>query len=364
MSALIGPLAIDRRTEQERAQRRDRRLRTSTDTMDAVNRHPSRADFIVCSSAKQRGCWLGHLAALARVNPFTYAEYESLTSLVAAAPFGLPDAPLRRTGPGVKGVIPGIGSEDQVVLWAGGDYIWFDLLTLIRSVDRVRSDVPEIRLVILGMRNPNPGVPSMEMAEQANALSDSLGLTCRRARFNEQRVDFADLLNFQLDADAGVSCHYDRVETEFSFRTRILDLRSGLPFVCTDGDAFGDLVSEGELGIAVPPWDAYALAAALRRMPTDDVSASSCAERSAAVAQEFTWAAALRPLVEYWRSPKRAADQVERVGEANLVGHASYRAPRRTDLRADWELARTDLREGGLREAARGARGRLRPGGV
>ena len=153
--------------------------------------------------------------------------------------------------------------------------------------------------------------------------------------------------------------------SEFSFRTPILDhLWAGLPAVCRDGDAFGDLVSERELGIAVPPEDADALAAAPRRVLTDEVFASSCAERSAAVARQFTWAAALRPLVVYCRSPKRAADPVERVGEATLGRQASYRAPRRTDLRAGWALARTNLREVGLSEVARGARGRLRRGGI
>ena len=41
--------------------------------------------------------------------------------------------------------------------------------------------------------------------------------------FNEDWVAYDDRQNYLLEADVGVSTHLDHVETEFSFRTRILD---------------------------------------------------------------------------------------------------------------------------------------------
>jgi GT2 family glycosyltransferase/glycosyltransferase involved in cell wall biosynthesis len=347
--------------EQERARDEERRLWSSKQTVEAVNKQLSRADFMLCASAKQRDLWLGHLASLGRVNPLTYDDDESLGSLVAVAPFGLSDTAPRRSGPGIKGVLPGVGPDDKVVLWGGGVYNWFDPLTLIRAIDQVRVRVPEVRLVFLGMRHPNPGVPTMEMADRARALSDSLGLTGRFVFFNESWVDYADRPNFLLDADLGVSCHYDHVETEFSFRTRILDyLWAALPIVCTGGDSFGDLVRDRGLGVTVPPEDVDALSAAIAQVLTDPEFAARCAARSAEVAREFTWANSLRPLVEFCRSPRRAADLVERVGEADLAKPVTFRSPRRADLRADWELARQYWRDGGVSEVVRRASGRLR----
>ena len=47
-----------------------------------------------------------------------------------------------RRGTALKGVVPGIGADDKVILWGGGIYNWFDPLTLIRAVDRLRQRRP------------------------------------------------------------------------------------------------------------------------------------------------------------------------------------------------------------------------------
>ena len=58
------------------------------------------------------------------------------------SPFGVAgDAPVRARSV-LKGVVPGIGPDDKVILWGGGVYNWFDPLTLIRAVHRLRADVP------------------------------------------------------------------------------------------------------------------------------------------------------------------------------------------------------------------------------
>jgi hypothetical protein len=101
-----------------------------------------RGDFFLCASEKQRDFWMGALAALGRVNTASYDADETLRSLLSVAPFGLDPTPPRRSGPGVKGVVDGIGPDDELILWAGGIYNWFDPLTLIRAVDQLRRDRP------------------------------------------------------------------------------------------------------------------------------------------------------------------------------------------------------------------------------
>jgi len=347
--------------EQERARPEAQRMQISRDTVDALNRQLTRADFLLCASTKQRDFWLGQMAAVGRINPLTYDDDESLRALLAVSPFGLPDASPIRTRPALKGVLDGIGPDDKVVLWGGGVYNWFDPLTLIKAIDRVREDVPEVRLVFLGMKHPNPGVPEMEMADRARALSESLGLTGKYVFFNEMWVAYEDRHNYLLDADLGVSCHFDHIETEFSFRTRILDyLWSGLPIVCTEGDAFGELVRTERLGAAVPPEDVEALAQALTELLSDPEAAAAAGKRSAAVARQFTWTKALRPLVEFVRSPRRAADLASQRGEARLRRPEPLTVKRGTDLRDDWTLAKRYLAEGGPVELAHRAGGRIK----
>ena len=117
--------------------------------------------------------------------------------------------PARRS----KGVVPGIGPNDKVLLWGGGIYNWFDPLTLLRAVDKLRARVPDVRLYFLGLKHPNPHVPEMRMAVDTRALADELGLTGTHVFFNEGWVEYADRQNYLLEADIGVSTHFDHVET-------------------------------------------------------------------------------------------------------------------------------------------------------
>ncbi|MGH3996942.1 MAG: glycosyltransferase, partial [Pseudonocardiaceae bacterium] len=247
-----------------------------------------RGDFFLCASDRQRHFWLGHLAAIGRLSPTVYDADPTTRSLLAVAPFGLPGKPPQRTEPGLRDALA-LGSWEKVVLWAGGVYSWFDPLTLLHAVHALRTEHDDLRLVFLGMRHPNPDVPEMGMAGQTRRLAETLKLTGNQVFFNESWVPYADRQNWLLDADAGVTTHFEHVETTFAFRTRVLDyLWAGLPIVTTDGDAFAELVAAEELGVVVPAKDPAALAAALQRVLYDEAFAAGCRNRMAAVAQRYT----------------------------------------------------------------------------
>ncbi|MGH3930531.1 MAG: glycosyltransferase family 4 protein, partial [Pseudonocardiaceae bacterium] len=314
-----------------------------------------RGDFFVCASQRQRHFWLGHLAAIGRLSPTVYDADPTTRSLLAVAPFGLPAKPPQRTGPGLRDTL-GFGSREKVVLWAGGIYSWFDPLTLLHAVDALRSEHDDLRLVFLGMRHPNPDVLEMGMAGQTRRLADVLELTGTHVFFNETWVPYADRQNWLLDADLGVTTHLEHIETTFAFRTRVLDyLWAGLPIVTTDGDSFAELVRDEELGLVVPAQDPAALAAALARVLYDDEFAAGCRERIAAVAQRYTWEAALTPLTEFCRNPRPAADRLHNTPLTRPAPRGMAAA-----LRRDAALLRSYLTAGGPTEVARRAAGRLR----
>ncbi len=315
-----------------------------------------RGDFFLCASERQRHFWLGHLAAIGRLSPTVYDADPTTRSLLAVAPFGLSGKPPQRTGPGLRDTLE-LGPRDKVVLWAGGIYSWFDPLTLLHAVHALRAEHPDLRLVFLGMRHPNPDVPEMGMAEQTRQLSKALGLTGEQVFFNETWVPYADRQNWLLDADAGVTTHFEHVETTFAFRTRVLDyLWAGLPIVTTTGDAFAELVAAEELGVVIPAGDPAALATALQRVLYDDAFAASCRDRIAVVAQRYTWEAVLAPLVEFCRHPRPAPDRLH--GAPHTA--PDCRAGVAGALRRDATLARSYLAAGGPSEVARRAAGRLR----
>jgi glycosyltransferase involved in cell wall biosynthesis len=230
----------------------------------------------------------------------------------------------------MKGVVDGIGPDDKVVLWGGGIYNWFDPVTLIRAVHLVRRTVPEIRLYFLGLAHPNPEVPAMSRVSETIALASRLDLVGSHVFFNDGWVPYTERGNYLLEADVGVSTHFDHVETAFSFRTRVLDyLWAGLPIVTTAGDYFGDLVATERLGAAVPAGDVESLAGALAGLLTDGRLAKEARSRSLEVGRRFIWGEAMRPLLEFCRNPARAPDLVD-TEQAQLlgVGFTPRRPPR------------------------------------
>lgn len=291
------------------------------------------ADFMLCASEKQRDFWLGQLAAVSRINPLNYDADPSLRNLLDIAPFGISDAPAVQTRHAIKGEVPGISEDDQVILWGGGVYNWFDPLTLIRAVAKLVERRPQLRLYFLGVKHPNPDVPAMKMAAETMRLSEELGLTGRHVFFNTDWVDYEDRVNYLLDADLGVSTHFEHVETAFSFRTRILDyLWAGLPIVSTEGDTFAGLIREHRLGAVVPPEDVDALAAALDAVLYGDDRAETAA-RVREIGRTFVWSRALRPLIEFCTSPRHAADRARR---RSPVGKEARRSVGRLRHTAFW----------------------------
>jgi GT2 family glycosyltransferase/glycosyltransferase involved in cell wall biosynthesis len=328
------------------------------ETTRVLNEQLRRADFVLCASEKQRDFWLGQLAGQGRINPAVYDEDESLDSLIAVVPFGLADEPPTQKHHAIKGAVPGIGTDDKVIIWGGGVYNWFDPLTLVRAVDRLRARHPDVRLYFMGLKHPNPGVPDMRVAWELRQLSDELGLTGSHVFFNDGWVPYAERADYLLDADLGVSTHFHHVETAFSFRTRILDyLWTSLPIVATDGDTFGALIDRYGLGATVPPEDVEALERALETYLYDDVAAGKARANVQEFADQYAWSTVLRPLVEFCRMPRRAADLQNVLEEPSQVARPF---DRRRGFRADLALARGYLGAGGVSEVVTRASGRMR----
>ncbi len=265
-------------------------------------------------------------------------------------PFGIEDQPPEHVAPALRGVVPGIEAGDDVILWGGGVYNWFDPLSLLHAVDRLRARRPRVRLFFAGVSHPNPGVPDMEMNARARALADDLGLTGTHVFFHEW-VDYDLRQNFLLESDIGVSTHFDHVETAFSFRTRVLDyLWAGLPTVVTEGDVLAELITEHGAGAAVPAEDVDALEAALDDMLGDPDRRVSMRTAARALGQTFRWSTVLEPLAEFCAAPTRSPDLLDPVTAkaiargGNLMPHELVAAAHRAvDLarRGEWHALGT-----------------------
>lgn len=295
--------------EQQRSAPKGIRFVETLDLISVMNEQVARADFLLCASEKQRDFWLGQMAALGRLNPMTYDRDTSLRTLIDVVPFGVQETPPVQKKHGIKGVIPGVSSDDKVVLWGGGIYNWFDPLTLIRAISDISQRNSDIKLVFMGTQHPNPHVPEMKMSFEARQLASDLNLTGKHVFFNEGWVPYDERADFLLDADLGVSTHLDHLETAFSFRTRILDyLWAGLPIVATSGDTFENIIEANGLGKTVPPGDVPALVNAIEEILYSHSEIESMRERVKEYSNKLRWSVSLKPLVDFVISSQQAAD--------------------------------------------------------
>ena len=261
-------------------------------------------DAFVCASERQRDLWLGALLQLGRVDHEVFGRDPSLRGLIDVVPFGISPEPPRAHERVLRGVMPGIGEQDRVLLWPGGIWNWFDPLTVIDAVGEIARRRDDVRLVFLGLQHPNPHVPRMRMAAEAVARAEELDLTNRVVFFKEGWVPYEQRGAYLLEADLGVSAHFDDLESRFAFRTRLLDcFWAGLPVVTTSGDVLGDLVERRGLGRAVAPGDVGGWVAALESLLDDSDAYERARAAMTSVRDEYAWPRVVEPLRRLARAP-------------------------------------------------------------
>jgi glycosyltransferase involved in cell wall biosynthesis len=283
---------------------RPRQLVAHQDAVRATQTVAKHADLLLVASERQRAFWLGVLAACGRLHPDAYAADSDLRNLVDIVPVGCPAEP-PRPARAIKGVWPGIGLKDRLILWTSGVWNWFDPMTLLRAMPQVMARHPDVRLAFIGVKHPNEGrVPEMEAARQARALSQELGLDGRTV-FWGGWVPYAERGAYLLDADVGVSLHRTGLEPHFAFRARLLDcIWAGLPMVLTTGDVLGEEFEQRGLGIRVQPHDAEAVARALDALLSESDTRLDRAGAFSELRSKYNWARVAEPLARFCHAPR------------------------------------------------------------
>ena len=254
------------------------------------------ADFVVCANERQRDLWLGMLLGLNRITPAHYSRDSNLRELVDVVSFGLSKKEPCKTGPGVREKY-GLKTSDKVLLWGGGIWNWFDPLSLIKAMQLILKTRSDVYLCFMGLKHPNPQVPEMQMSVKAVELAKQLGLFDRHVFFNFGWMPYAERQNALIDADIGVSTHFQHLETHFSFRTRLLDyIWAGLPIVSSEGDYFAELIRKQDLGEVVPCQDENRLAEAILKLLSSEERLCAIKSRLRILRESFYWEKVVEPI--------------------------------------------------------------------
>ncbi len=266
-----------------------------------LERQLEHGDFFLCSSDEQRLFYLGMLYARGRLNPQAYFDDFVLDNLVRVVPFGLPAQPPIQGEPALRGVVPGIGPEDKIVLF-GGIYDWYDPMLLIRALPAVLEGFPDLRVIFCA--NPNPeSTPQGVYAEVLDACSEQGWLD--RHVFFVPWVPYERRTALYLEPDVAAVLHRPRFETEISMRTRVLEhLWAGLPTIATAGGGVSRLLVERDMGLVVPDGDVEALTRVLIELLGSSERRRQLADNGRRWAAEHTWDRVLEPLAEFLTAPR------------------------------------------------------------
>ena len=315
---LYDPLPLEH-LEQHQNTERAEALKIYADQQRLLSRQIKYADYFLCASERQRDLWLGSLMILGRINHFNYPD---IWRRLVVVPFGMPDFPPQKTADGFR---KSLNNPRLVLIWGGGIWEWFDPLTVIRAVHALKESYPDVRLVFLGMKHPNPGIHPMAMQYRAQALAHELNVYGKEVIFLEGWVPYESLPNYLLDADAGVSAHFATLESRFSFRTRILYyLWAGKPIITSAGDVLAEEVAKYQAGIVVNYGDQQAWIEAIRKLRNPDFY-QTCVNGVKKMAQRYTWSKVTEPLHTLCAEAAPAADiMIEPTGR-RLQGYDSER---------------------------------------
>lgn len=254
------------------------------------------ADAVICANDSQKDLWMGLLLSLKKIIPSTYDFDQNLKHLIDIVPFGLSNTPPVKTEAKSMRKLFGLKPDDKVLLWGGGIWNWFDPLSLIEAVHKLSLIRDDIKLVFMGLKHPNEGIPEMEMARSAVGHAKKYGLMDKHIFFNFGWVPYEERVNFLLEADIGVSTHFQHLETRYAFRTRILDyLWAGLPILCSRGDSFAELVDKHDLGRTVPVENSQAIVGAILDLMQKDIR-EKCKANIERIKPEFYWDQVAEPI--------------------------------------------------------------------
>ena len=301
-------------------------------------------DFFVCASERQRDFWLGTLLACGRVNTATYQQDPTLRKLIGVVPFGIPSEPPRKQRAVLKGVHPGIGPNDKVLLWNGGLWQWFDPLTLVDALVEVLRVRDDVRVFFAAGRHFDQAtVPEMPIYTQTLARCRELGLSDRYVFFGDW-IPYDERGDYLLEADLGVSIHRPGLESRFASRTRLLDcVWAGLPVISTGDDPLSDMIAERGLGRTVPPGDVRTLAQTILEQLTDEGLRERTAQQARAMQNELTWQRAVEPIATFLECVAFAPDAVEAARKATQARRIIVRLEQMEALRQQAESEKQSL---------------------
>ncbi|MBN2072999.1 MAG: glycosyltransferase, partial [Actinobacteria bacterium] len=193
----------------------------------------------------------------------------------------------------------------------GGIWNWLDPITPIKALWEISRNRSDIKLLFIGIKHPDPKLPQMKKCLEAIKLSQELDLYEKNIFFNEWTA-YDTRQSLLLESDIGLSIHQERIETEFSYRTRVMDyIWAGLPVITTTGDSIAKMVKEENIGEVVKYEDTHQLARVIESMLENRSLQDIYKKNLKKIRSRFYWENVSEPLVNYCTNAHYAVDKAK-----------------------------------------------------
>ena len=259
----------------------------------------ARADFFLCASPEQRLFYAGALFASGRIGASNFPDDPALSRLLAVVPFGVPETPARGDRSAGRRAA-GVPEEGPLVLF-GGIYDWYDPDLLLAAWPAVLARRADARLLFF--ENPNRASTPQEAFDRARRRAGEIDPTGRSIFFSPW-LPYGRREDLYAAADLLVSIASAGLETELSYRTRLLDAAwGGVPSVAVGGGALArELAASG--GAFESAREADALAGRVAALLEDRAGRERAAAAARAFAAARPWHAVAEPLAAWCRAAR------------------------------------------------------------
>ena len=263
-------------------------------------------DFFLCAHENQRLFYLGMLAAAGRMNPVFYREDPAFSNLIAMLPYGVPSREPVHKKSVLRGTVEGIGPDDRIIFF-GGIYDWYDPLLLLEALRIVEKKEQKIRVIFIA--NPNLDATPQDLYHRVMERCRSEGWIGRTVFFLDW-IPYEIRDSFYMESDLAVCTHKKGMETDLSYRTRLLDfLWAGIPLVVSREGAAPERLVQEEAALGVNTGDPEGLAAMILKLLHERDYAANLGNRGQAfVRARYTWERVAGPLLSFCDNPRKAPD--------------------------------------------------------
>lgn len=330
------------------------------DNIGRVIQQLAMGDFFIVPSERSRNYYLGMLTLLGKLHPENYSSDPHFKSLIDIVPFGLPNRKPKSGKNLLRKQLPGIGAKDFLIIWGGTLANWFDCITPIKAMDRLKSKHPNIKLVFIGSTHPIRS-KQPEIFNQVYKNAKKRGLLNKTVFFFTDWVPFDQRDYYLSESDAGLVTCRDHIENHFSQRIRLLDYLWGeLPVLTNPGNVLSHLIEKEDLGILVPFGDDKYLARSIEYLASRPDLRKQMQERIRFTKRQLQWKKALEPLIQFFQNP-RYAQSIFKEGQTPTIKQITNRySPSSDELirqipahpYLQLPAARQKLKEGKVTEAA------------